>query len=128
MPSIAQRLRQHASETQVHAERVVQCLRALGRTPSTAKSVLSSVIGPVEGSSMRLFADHAISDVLVGHASEQFEVACYTAIVAAATRLGYPEIARLCGQNLQEDGAMGKWLLDRVPTVVAHAAAASSRQ
>jgi ferritin-like metal-binding protein YciE len=128
MPSIAQRIRQHVAETQTHASRVEQCLRVLNRPPSAVKSALSSAVATIESASTALFADHIVKDVLTDYASEQFEVACYTALVATATRLGFPEIARLCGQNLQEDQAMAAWLLDRVPAVLARAAAVQRRQ
>jgi ferritin-like metal-binding protein YciE len=123
MPSAAQRLREHIAETRTHATRLEQCLAALGRKPSTIKSTISSAIGAVEGASTALFKDHVIKDVLADYASEQFEVACYTAMMAAATRLGFSEITRLCALNLAEDQAMATWLIDKVPTVIARAAA-----
>lgn len=51
-------------------------------------------------------------------ASERFEVACYTALVSAATELGYPEVAQLCRENLNEDQARATCLLQKAPSVV----------
>src|SRR5688572_23832015 len=116
----AQRLHQHVVETQQHVERVRECLRMLNASPSTVKSTLSSVIGSVEGATTALFRDQLVKDALADYASEQFEVACYTALVSAATQLGYADVARLCEQNLQEDQAMAAWVLQHIPSVVSH--------
>jgi ferritin-like metal-binding protein YciE len=70
-------------------------------------------------------------DALADYASEQFEVACYTALVSAATQLGYEDVAVLCRRNLREDEAMAAWLLQQLPAVVSRdaigAAAARGR-
>ena len=121
-PAAADRLRRHIDETQQHARRLEQCLFQLGKQPSAIKSGLSSVIGAVEGSSTAIFRDQLVKDALADYASEQFEVACYTALVQVAEDLDYPEIARLCRQNLEEDKAMANWLLQQVPTVARQAA------
>jgi ferritin-like metal-binding protein YciE len=123
IPSVAQRIREHIAETRTHATRLEQCLTVLGRKPSAIKSTLSSAIGAVEGASTGLFKDHVVKDVLADYASEQFEIACYTAIIAAATRLGFSEITRLCALTLAEDQSMANWLIDKVPAVIARVAA-----
>ena len=65
-----------------------------------------------------MFRDQLVKNALADYASEQLEVACYTALVSAATELGYPRIADLCKENLQEDQAMATWLLQQLPAVV----------
>jgi ferritin-like metal-binding protein YciE len=122
MPHAADRMRRHITETQQHAQRIEECLRFLGTQPSTVKSGLSSLIGALEGSSTALFSDQLVKDALADYASEQFEVACYTALVRVAEELGYPEIAQRCRQNLNEDKAMADWLLQQVPLVATRAA------
>jgi ferritin-like metal-binding protein YciE len=116
----ARRIQDHIAETLRHAQRLEQCLHQLGATPSSVKSTLSSLIGGIEGSSTAIFRDQLVKDVLADYASEQFEIACYTALVSLATDLKYPEIARLCRENLQEDQAMADWLLRKLPSVVLH--------
>jgi ferritin-like metal-binding protein YciE len=131
MPNAARRLQQHVVETQQHVQRLTECLRALDAAPSGVKSAVSSVIGSVEGATTAMFRDTLVKDALADYASEQFEVACYTALINAATELGYPDVARLCQQNLNEDRAMAEWLLQQLPAVVSQefnqAAAARAR-
>jgi ferritin-like metal-binding protein YciE len=118
MPQAARRLHAHVVETQQHVRRLEECLRLLDASPSSVKSTLSSLIGSVEGATTALFRDQLVKDALADYASEQFEVGCYTALVSAATDLGYTEVARLCGENLEEDRAMAAWVLQQLPAVV----------
>jgi ferritin-like metal-binding protein YciE len=120
MPNAGRRIQQHIVETQQHVQRLNDCLRALNTAPSGVKSALSSVMGSVEGATTAMFRDTLVKDALADYASEQFEVACYTALVNAATELGLPEVARRCQQNLDEDKAMAEWLLMQLPAVVSH--------
>jgi ferritin-like metal-binding protein YciE len=118
LPETAARLRQHISETRQHADRLEQCLRTLGSAPSTAKSTVSALMGTVEGMSTAIFRDELVKNTLADYGAEQFEVACYTALVSAAMKLGYPDVAHLCEQNLKEDEAMAAWLRQQLPAAV----------
>jgi ferritin-like metal-binding protein YciE len=116
----ARRIEDHIADTLRHAQRLEHCLRQLGTAPSAVKSTLSSLMGGIEGSATAIFRDQLVKDVLADYASEQFEVACYTALISLATDLDYPEIARACSENLREDQAMADWLLRQLPAVVLH--------
>lgn len=118
LPEAAARLREHISETRKHADRLEQCLRTLGSSPSTAKSTVSAMMGTVEGLSTSIFRDELVKNTLADYGAEQFEVACYVALVTAAMKLGYPDIAHLCEENLKEDEAMALWLKQQLPAAV----------
>jgi ferritin-like metal-binding protein YciE len=118
MPHVAARLLEHIEETEAHADRVRRCLLLLDANPSTVKSSMSSVMGTIEGASTALFADQVVKDALADYGAEQFEVGCYTALLTAATQLGYADVAELCAQNLEEDQAMADWILDELPALV----------
>jgi ferritin-like metal-binding protein YciE len=120
LPSVARRLERHIVETQQHAQRLQECLRLMGTSPSAVKSTFSSVMGTIEGATTAVFRDQLMKDALADYASEQFEVACYTALIGAAIRQGQREVAALCRQNLDEDLAMATWLLQNIGAVVAH--------
>jgi ferritin-like metal-binding protein YciE len=118
VPQASRRIEKHITETRQHAARLEQCLQLLGTQPSMVKSTLSSVIGSIEGATTAVFRDQLVKDVLADYAAEQFEIGCYTALVSAATRLGHPDVAELCQQNLREDKAMAAWLLRQIPAVL----------
>jgi ferritin-like metal-binding protein YciE len=118
MPEAAARIRQHIAETRQHAARVEECLKSLGESPSAMKSTLSTVMGTIQSISTGLFRDEPVKNALADYGAEQFEVACYRALVAAALKLGETDIARLCEENMREDLEMAEWLDDQLPTVV----------
>jgi ferritin-like metal-binding protein YciE len=120
LPGSASALREHISETQQHADRVKRCLQILNETPSQLKSTVSGLIGAVEGRATRAFRDELVKNTLMDLASEQFEIGCYRALIAAARQLGYPEIAQLCEQNLRDEERMVRWLEQQIPMLVGH--------
>jgi ferritin-like metal-binding protein YciE len=120
-PTAATRIEQHVEETRIHASRLEQCLRELGTTPSSVKATVSSVIGTVESVTTGIFSDELVKNVLADYGAEQFEVACYRALVTAARALGHERIAALCELNLHEDKQMALWLDGQIPLVVQQA-------
>ena len=76
------------------------------------------MMGTVEGLSTSIFRDELVKNTLADYGAEQFEVACYVALVTAAMKLGYPDIAHLCEENLKEDEAMALWLKQQLPAAV----------
>lgn len=127
MPAAATRIEQHVQETRAHGDRVERCLHLLGTSPSTMKSTLSSLTGAVQGVATGFFRDAPIKNALADYSAEQFEVACYDALIAAARELGHPEIADLCEQNRREDLEMAGWLRDQLPGTVTRALARAVR-
>ena len=120
IPGAAARIREHISETQLHADRVKRCLQILNQSPSQVKSTLSSVMGAVEGRATNLFRDSLVRSAVMDFASEQLEIASYRALISAARHLGYAEIATLCEQNLREEERMAEWLEQQIPLLVTH--------
>src|SRR5688572_19551086 len=118
MPDVVERLRDHAEESELHAERMRHALLRVGAQPSIIKSALSAMMGPVQGITTGLFSDVLVKDALADLATERFEVGCYDALIAAANYLGESEVAAFCLQNRTEDHAMAGWLETRLPAVV----------
>jgi len=119
LPEAAVRIHEHINETRNHARRIEECLALLDSSPSAVKSTASYVMGTAESFVTAMFTDELIKNVLMDYASEQFEVAAYTALVAAAEELGEMEVARLCEENRREDQLMASWFERQIPTAVA---------
>ena len=113
------RLESHVRETEQHADRVVQALRALGSAPSVAPTEGEAVVVLAKGITARVFSDPLVKNVIAELAAEQFEVAAYTALIAAAEQAGEAEVARLCRLNRGEDEEMAEWLDAQIPIVIA---------
>jgi ferritin-like metal-binding protein YciE len=118
MPEVSSRLREHAHETEQHTERMRRALERLGAQPSLIKSALSAMMGPLQGITMGLFSDALVKDALADLTTEQFEVGCYTALIAAADDLGEIEVTALCLENRIEDEAMAAWIEAHLPAAV----------
>ena len=113
------RLESHVRETEQHADRVGQALRALGSAPSVVPTAGEAVVVLAKGITARVFSDPLVKNVIADLAAEQFEVAAYTALIAAAEHAGEAEVARLCRLNRGEDEAMAEWLDAQIPIVIA---------
>ena len=113
------RLESHLRETEQHAERVGQALRTLGSAPSTMPASSEAVGVLATDITARVFSDPLVKTVIAGLAAELFEVAAYTALIAAAEHAGEAEVARLCRLNRGEDEDMAEWLDAQIPIVIA---------
>lgn len=111
--------RQHLAETLEHADRVKRCIARLGSEPSTVKSVFGTIFGTMQAPMTGLAKDEVVKNCLVDHAAEQFEVASYAALIAAANEIGDTETAEICEQNRREDEAMAARIMAGIPDVVA---------
>ena len=120
------RLESHRRETQQHAERLRQALRALGSAPPHTLSNSEPIVRVIQDISSRVFADRLVIKAIANLAAEQFEVAAYTALIAAAEQAGESEVARLCRLNRSEDEEMAEWLDAQIPIGIARTLASDS--
>jgi ferritin-like metal-binding protein YciE len=118
-PAIEEMDRRHLAETLEHANRVKRCIARLGSKPSTVKSMFGTIFGTIQAPMTALAKDEVVKNCLVDHAAEQFEVASYAALIAAANEIGDTETAAICEQNMQEDAAMAARIMAGIPAVVA---------
>jgi ferritin-like metal-binding protein YciE len=117
VPWIRERDEQHLAETRRHAERVKDCLEQLGSKPSTMKSAMGNLSGMVQGASSGMFKDEIVKNFLSDYAAENFEIACYTSLIAAAEEVGQPQVAAVCREILRDEEVMAQWLKDNIPEV-----------
>ena len=116
-PQMQARMQQHFEETVRHAELVKGCLQRIGEEPSAVKTGMASVMGAVQGMSMKVAQDELIKNTLHDYGTEHFEIACYTSLMAAAQELGDQETVQVCQQILQEEQAMAEFLFQQIPPV-----------
>ena len=109
----------HLRETEQHGERLRHSLGVLGSTPPPVLGGSEAVAVLTQDLTSRLFSDRLVIAAIADLAAEQFEVAAYTALIAAAEHAGEPEIARLCRLNRGEDEDMAEWLDAQIPIVIA---------
>jgi ferritin-like metal-binding protein YciE len=115
------RIEAHIHETEGHVERLRQALSSLGSRPSKSGQNLASLSRIATRVTPRNSPGAAVQDAVASYAEEQFEVAAYTALIAAAEHVGEVEIARLCRLNRSEDEDMAEWLEARIEILTADA-------
>ena len=109
----------HVRETEQQVERLRQALTALGSAPTPVLRSSEAVVMLTQAITSRVFSDRLVISAIADLAAEQFEVAAYTALIAAAEHAGEAEVARLCRLNRGEDEDMAEWLDAQIPIVVA---------
>jgi ferritin-like metal-binding protein YciE len=109
-PHVEQRLRLHIEESRQQAERVRQAITLAGGTLSSGKALFGDILGKAQALFTEMFRDELVKNALSDFAAENFEIASYKSLIAAAETLNLPEIADLCRQNLREEEVMALWL------------------
>ncbi|MFN2572332.1 MAG: ferritin-like domain-containing protein [Gemmatimonadales bacterium] len=122
-PAVRARMEQHAIETQRHAQLVEQCLRQLGEEPSTVKNTMAKVTGAIQSVASSAFKDDEVKNALSDFATENFEIACYKALIEAGRAMQRDEIVQVCEQILREEESMARFLEQNLPTTVRDALA-----
>jgi ferritin-like metal-binding protein YciE len=115
-PEIQARIQQHAQETQIHAKRLEQLLQQQDKAPSKVKSVLGGLPGMMQGVATFPLEDQIVKNALSDFAAENFEIACYSALIVVAKELGYTQAQSVCEEILDQELEMARWLHDQLPT------------
>jgi ferritin-like metal-binding protein YciE len=115
MPDARERVRQHLELTRVHADRVKACVERLGEKVSHTKSAFANMLGTMQGMSTAVAEDKVLKDALANYAIENFEIASYTSLSAAAKDVGEDEIARVCDGIRREEEEMASWIEKQIP-------------
>ena len=116
-PQVQSRIQEHIETTRRHTDRVQECIQRLGGDTSTLKAGMANISGTLQGMSTGTAEDELVKNAISDYAVEQFEVASYRALIAAAEELGDEETVRACQENLREDEEMAQWLEGQLPTV-----------
>jgi ferritin-like metal-binding protein YciE len=114
-PSIQQRLRQHAHETEQHAAKVKRILEEeLGSDVSSVKTIAGQMLGWMMGASTALAGDTMVKNALAEYTMEHTEIASYTSLITASEHLALPRVAQALRGILQEEEAMAEWLKHQI--------------
>jgi len=128
-PQMAQRYTSHLAESRQQLERIEQCLNRVGADPSTIKDTATRIGGLLQSYVTAFSSDDTLKHCLAGYAYENFEIASYKSLIAAADECNETEIKSLCEQSLREEEEMAAWLashIDGVTRIVLHANAGSA--
>ncbi|MGE0160152.1 MAG: DUF892 family protein [Gemmatimonadales bacterium] len=109
-PDVRERDLRHLEDTKRHADLVEECLAQLGEKPSKAKSAWGQIMGRFQAIGTAPFRDELMKNFISDYATEQFEIASYKALIAAARATGEEGIADVCQEILADEEEMAAWL------------------
>ena len=117
-PEIRELAGMHLEETRRHAEEIKSALRSLDADTSALKTSLGVMAQAAKGMGTAFASDERVKDLLDAYSMEHFEIACYTALAAAAERADLLAIAEMCSNILSEEERMADSLRDVLPEEV----------
>jgi ferritin-like metal-binding protein YciE len=101
---------QHIEETRGQQQMIAECLSRFGETPSTLKEAAMKLMGNVQAMVHGMAGDEVLKNLFSLYAFEHFEIASYKSLIAIAEDCGETEVARVCGQILQQEETAGRKL------------------
>jgi ferritin-like metal-binding protein YciE len=116
-PMVVSKLSEHLEQTKKHAELVEECIERNGGKPSMVKDWGSKLSAAMQGMGMSFNEDVKVKDAHSAYAAEQFEIATYTLIAAAAEEFGDEETIDAVSSIMEEEIDMANWLMDNLPVV-----------
>src|SRR3954462_7825533 len=102
-PQMQMKIQQHLEQTRRHAELVKGCIERLGGSTSAVKSAMGQISGLFQGVSTGMAKDEMVKNALADYASEHFEIASYTSLIAGAQAIGDQQTAAVCRQILRDE-------------------------
>jgi ferritin-like metal-binding protein YciE len=117
VPDWHEKLQLHLIQTRRHADRVRECIGFLGGSVSPTKAFLGDLLGKVQAVSTGMYEDELVKNILAEHASEQLEIACYTALIAASEELGLTRVLDICREIKAEEEEMAHWVKQHISII-----------
>jgi ferritin-like metal-binding protein YciE len=114
-PELRGRIDRHIEETERQAERLEACMKRQGEKTSGMKDIAGQFTATVQGLSGSVAEDEVVKAHLAHYVFEQYEIASYRVLIAAAEAVGDAETRRVCETNLREEEEMAQWLAERLP-------------
>ena len=116
-PGIQAKIREHLGKTKSHAEMVKSEISRLGGDVSALKSGTAAASGWLQSVASGMAKDRLVKDMIGDYATEHFEIAAYTSLIAAAEEIGDQGVIDACEKILADEEEMAAWLADQLPDV-----------
>lgn len=114
-PDIKARIEQHISETKHQITMLEEVLDRNGISRSVLKDSMSKMAAMGQSIGGMFPSDEIVKGSISGYVFEQFEIACYTSLLAAAKKAGDTASIPTIEAILKEEMQMGDWLIKHIP-------------
>lgn len=116
-PDLKARIEQHIEETKGQLELLQGVLDRNGVDNSTLKDTIGKMAAFGQAMGGMTADDEVVKGAISGYVFEQFEIASYTSLIAAAELAGDTEGARVFEQIRDQEVQMAEWCLTHLPGV-----------
>ena len=116
-PEVAARLQEHITETEGQLERLQRLLEVAGDSSSSLKDTALSALGSMAALGHVPAKDEVLKNSLANHAFENYEIAAYTSLIAAARACGDTAALPVLEHNLLEEERMAAWIRQHIGSV-----------
>ncbi|WP_039056515.1 ferritin-like domain-containing protein [Enterobacter sp. Bisph1] len=116
-PDLRARIEQHLTETQGQLKLLETVLDRNGINRSVMKDATSKMAAMGQSFTGMFASDEIVKGAISSYVFEQFEIACYTSLIAAAEKAGDVASIDIFKQILAQEVAMAEWSLNHIPNV-----------
>ncbi|ENT2347940.1 ferritin-like domain-containing protein [Salmonella enterica] len=114
-PDIKARIEQHISETKHQITMLEEVLDRNGISRSVLKDSMSKMAAMGQSIGGMFPSDEIVKGSISGYVFEQFEIACYTSLLAAAKKAGDTASIPTIEAILKEEMQTADWLIKHIP-------------
>lgn len=114
-PDVRARIEQHISETKHQITILEGILDQNNISRSVIKDSMSKMAALGQSIGGMFPSDEIVKGAISGYVFEQFEIACYTSLLAAAQKAGDTAAIPAIESILNEEKQMADWLLKHIP-------------
>ena len=114
-PDLRSRIEQHVTETKSQITVLEEILDRNNISRSVLKDSMSKMAAFGQSIGGMFPSDEIVKGSISGYVFEQFEIACYTSLLAAANKAGDVASIPAIESILAEERAMADWLLKHIP-------------
>lgn len=116
-PDVKAKFEQHLQLTQVQEDRIDQALSDMGADKSSIKDAITRFAGQAQALLAGASADEVVKQATTTLAYEEWEIANFRALAAAAQHEGETGIASMFEKMAEEKEEMADWLADSIPDI-----------
>jgi len=114
-PDVGARIEQHISETKHQITLLEEILDRNDISRSVLKDSMSKMMAFGQSMGGMAASDEIVKGSISGYVFEQFEIACYTSLLAAAKKAGDVASIPAIESILAEEQRMADWLIQHIP-------------
>ncbi len=116
-PTVRGRFQQHLEVSRRHVEEIDRHLDRLGADRSMLKDAAMKMTGAMQPFIGGASSDAPLKHLIAAQAYEQFEVASYRSLGAAAQLAGETDISAMCDRFIEDERTMAEFIDQQLPEV-----------